>query len=42
MVTMEPGFEVDWDDDEDVQNPVNWPTWYKGVVLLCLSWSTWV
>lgn len=40
--TMDPDFEVDWDDDDDPENPRNWPMWYKGVTIGFISWSTWV
>ncbi|MCJ1397241.1 hypothetical protein MMC11_000433 [Xylographa trunciseda] len=39
--TTDPDFEVDWEDD-DPENPRNWPVWYKGIVLGFISWSTWV
>ncbi|MCJ1285099.1 hypothetical protein MMC26_004437 [Xylographa opegraphella] len=39
--TTDPDFEVDWEQD-DPENPRNWPIWYKGVVLGFISWSTWV
>ncbi|KAL9624553.1 MAG: hypothetical protein Q9160_001217 [Pyrenula sp. 1 TL-2023] len=37
---VDPDFEVDWETD-DPENPQNWPTWYKGVVVGFTSWSTW-
>lgn len=40
--TNNPDFEVDWDDENDVLNPKNWPTWYKCLVVAFISWSTWV
>ena len=39
--TTDPDFEVDWEQD-DPENPRNWPVWYKGVVIGFISWSTWV
>ena len=39
--TTDPDFEVDWEQD-DPENPRNWPVWYKGIVLGFISWSTWV
>ena len=38
--TSDPNFEVDWDSDDDPENPLNWSTWYKGLVIIALSWST--
>lgn len=40
--TNNPDFEVDWDDENDPTNPKNWPTWYKGLAVGFISWSTWV
>lgn len=40
-VTTDPGYEIDWDDD-DPENPRNWPLWYKGFAIGTASWSTWV
>lgn len=37
--TRDPSFEVDWDAD-DAENPRDWPTWYKGVVIFSISFST--
>lgn len=37
--TTDPNFEVNWEED-DPQNPKNWPVWYKGVTLGFVSWST--
>ena len=39
--THNPGFEIDWDDDNDQMNPRNWPVWYKGLTIGFVSWSTW-
>lgn len=39
--TNDPGYEVDWDDENDPQNPRNWPIWYKGFTIFAVSWSTW-
>ena len=38
----DPAFEIDWEDDDDPQNPRNWPTWYKGLAIGFISWGTWV
>lgn len=40
--TNNPDYEVDWDDENDASNPKNWPTWYKGLAVALISWSTWV
>ena len=40
--TCDPGFEIDWDGEDDPQNPQNWSSWYKALVVGTLSWSTWV
>ncbi|RYP23158.1 hypothetical protein DL765_001243 [Monosporascus sp. GIB2] len=34
-------FEVVFDDD-DPENPRNWPLWYRGWVIFALSYTTWV
>lgn len=39
--TNHPDYEVDWDDENDLQNPKNWPIWYKGFTIFAVSWSTW-
>src|SRR5436190_18137720 len=39
--TMDPRFEVDWDDDNDQLNPRNWPLWYRGLIIGAVSYSTW-
>ena len=38
--TTDPNYEVDWEED-DSENPRNWPLWYKGIVIGFISWSTW-
>ena len=38
-MTRDPSFEVDWEDD-DPNNPRNWPTWYKGIIIFAISFST--
>jgi hypothetical protein len=38
-MTRDPSFEVDWEDD-DPENPLNWPSWYKGFVIFSVSFST--
>ncbi|MCJ1331935.1 hypothetical protein MMC10_008627 [Thelotrema lepadinum] len=39
-MTLDPNFEVDWEGDDDPDNPLNWSTWYKGLVIATLSWAT--
>ena len=39
--TNNPDYEVDWDDENDPENPRNWPLWYKGFTIFSVSWSTW-
>ena len=39
--TNDPGYEVDWDDENDPMNPRNWSIWYKAFTIFSLSWSTW-
>ena len=39
--TNDPDFEVDWEED-DPNNPVNWPNWYKGLIIGGISWGTFV
>ena len=36
-----PGFEVDWDGDDDQLNPRNWPLWYRSLIIGAVSYSTW-
>jgi len=38
--TQLPDFEVDWEDDNDPQNPQNWPVWYKAMAIAAISWGT--
>ena len=38
--TSDPRFEVDFEED-DPENPRNWPVWYKGMVIFAMSWTTW-
>ena len=40
--TTDPRYEIDWDDEDDPKNPRNWPLWYRGVVIVLMSFSTWV
>ncbi|KAI9805765.1 MAG: hypothetical protein M1833_005258 [Piccolia ochrophora] len=40
--TTDPGFEIDWDGEDDKLNPRNWPRWYRGTVIALVSFSTWV
>ena len=40
-VTNDPNFEIDWEED-DPKNPINWPTWYKGLTIAAVSWGTFV
>lgn len=39
--SREPDFEVDWDEN-DPADPVNWSTWYKGLTIFSVAWSTFV
>ena len=39
--TYDPKFEVDWKEN-DPMNPVNWPTWYKGLTIASIAWGTFV
>ncbi|KAI2469086.1 MFS general substrate transporter [Annulohypoxylon bovei var. microspora] len=36
-----PDFEVVFDDD-DPENPRNWPAWYRGVIVFSISFTSWV
>ncbi|AEO68050.1 uncharacterized protein THITE_11301, partial [Thermothielavioides terrestris NRRL 8126] len=36
-----PDFEVTLDDD-DPENPRNWPLWYRGYTILAVSYASWV
>lgn len=38
--TTDPNFEVDWDGENDPENPRNWSVAYRGMVLGFLSWNT--
>lgn len=38
--TSDPNFEVDWEDENDPENPHNWSAAYKGMVIAFLSWNT--
>lgn len=38
-VTRDPSYEVDWEEN-DPENPLNWPMWYKGYIIFILSYST--
>ena len=40
--TTDPGFEVDWDDENDAENPLNWSLRYKAMCIGFLSWNTFV
>lgn len=35
-----PEYEVLFEPD-DPENPKNWPVWYKGWIIFCVSFSTW-
>ncbi|KAJ5911393.1 Citrinin biosynthesis cluster MFS transporter mrr1 [Penicillium subrubescens] len=39
-MTADPNFEVDWDGEDDPENPKNWSFRYKAMGLLFLSWNT--
>ena len=36
----DPSFEVGWEGPDDPDNPLNWSSWYKGLVIASLSWGT--
>jgi hypothetical protein len=38
--TADPDYEVDWDGDNDPENPKNWSLKYKAMCILFLSWNT--
>lgn len=38
--TADPHYEVDWDGEDDPENPKNWPFKYKAMSLTFLSWNT--
>jgi hypothetical protein len=38
--TTDPNFEVDWDDENDPENPQNWSLRYKAMAISFLSWNT--
>ena len=38
--TSDPNFEVDWEGEDDPENPRNWSVPYRGMVLAFLSWNT--
>ena len=38
--TRDEDFEVDWEGDDDTENPYNWPVWYKSIVIAAISWGT--
>jgi hypothetical protein len=38
--TSDPNFEVDWIDENDPENPWNWPLPYKAMCISFLSWNT--
>ena len=37
--TSDPAFEVDWEED-DPENPRNWPLWYKSIIIFSISFGT--
>lgn len=39
-MTADPNYEVDWDGEDDPENPKNWTISYKAMGLLFLSWNT--
>ncbi|KAJ5973810.1 hypothetical protein N7481_011020 [Penicillium waksmanii] len=39
-MTADPNYEVDWDGEDDFENPKNWTLRYKAMGLLFLSWNT--
>ena len=38
--TTDPRFEVDWDGEDDPNNPQNWSLVYKAMCIAFLSWNT--
>lgn len=38
--TADPDYEVDWDGEDDPENPKNWNFKYKSMGILFLSWNT--
>ncbi|KGO76478.1 Major facilitator superfamily domain, general substrate transporter [Penicillium italicum] len=38
--TADPDYEVNWDGDDDPENPKNWNSKYKSMGILFLSWNT--
>lgn len=38
--TADPDYEVDWDGEDDPENPKNWNLKYKAMGILFLSWNT--
>lgn len=38
--TADPDYEVDWDGEDDPENPKNWSFKYKAMGILFLSWNT--
>ncbi|EPS27688.1 hypothetical protein PDE_02632 [Penicillium oxalicum 114-2] len=39
-MTSDPNYEVDWESENDPQNPKNWKLWYKSMSMVFLSWNT--
>lgn len=39
IFTSDPSYEVDF-DDEAAESPRDWPAWYKGVIVFCISFAT--
>lgn len=38
--TSDPSYEVDWEGDNDPENPKNWSLAYKAMCIAFLSWNT--
>lgn len=38
--TADPDYEVDWDGNDDPENPKNWNFKYKSMGIVFLSWNT--
>lgn len=38
--TTNQGFEIDWNEEDDNENPKEWPLWYKGMIIGFVSIST--
>ena len=41
QTTRHPGFEVVFEED-DPENPINWPGWYRAWTVATVAFSAWV